>query len=251
MKTRTLIAAAVFTLMTLGTHAGQVNNLTSFSAHTPAKADEVNANFNAVKAAVDDNDARIDNHETRINGLENAVGALLNQRRGNYTVPEVPPGGTGYTGYIPVAPRLDLDIDENGVIERGEREVLDSYIPSVDARAFVQTRCSFDGDTAGQILEHRAAIRSNKSNSEVVVGGQYYLRTRTPAANISVQDVNSDYFDLKAGIPYDFGVYFFEGNALFSAKPTPKNGASKSDGNNEDFCSAVVMIFSRRPDLDK
>lgn len=69
-------------------------------------------------------------------------------------------------------------------------------IPSVDARAFVQTRCSFDGDSAGQILEHRAAIRSNKLNSEVVVGGQYYLRTSTPAANISVQDVNSDYFDL-------------------------------------------------------
>ncbi len=243
-----IYALTALMLITHGVHAGQVTNLTTFSAGTPAKAAEVNANFNAVKTAVDDNNTRIeantadiDDHAKRIQKLENAVGALLNQRRGNYTVPEIPPGGTGYTGYIAVAPRIDV-VDEKGVITH---EVLDSYKPSVNARAFVQTRCSFDGDSAGQILEHRAAIRSNKSNSEVVVGGQYYLRTMTPAANISVQDVNSDYFNLTAGVPYDFGVYFFEGNAQFSAKPTPKNGASRSDGNNEDFCSAVVMIFTR------
>lgn len=242
------IKLAAMTALILTAHhanAGEVTNLTTFTAGTPAKAAEVNANFNAVKTAVDDNDARIDNHETRINGLRNAVeasiGALLNQRRGNYTVPEIPPGGTGYTGYIAVAPRIDV-VDENGVITR---EVLDSYKPTVDARAFVQTRCSFDGNSAGQILEHRAAIRSNKSNSEVVVGGQYYLRTRTPAADISVQDVNSDYFDLEKNVPYDFGVYFFAGDSTASSQPTPKGGINK------DYCSAVVMIFRRTPDQDQ
>ena len=39
--------------------AGQVTGLINFTAGTPAVAGEVNGNFNAVKTAVDDNDARI------------------------------------------------------------------------------------------------------------------------------------------------------------------------------------------------
>jgi len=46
--------------------AGQVTGLISFSANTAAKASEVNGNFAAVKAAVDDNDARLSALEAKL-----------------------------------------------------------------------------------------------------------------------------------------------------------------------------------------
>jgi hypothetical protein len=62
-----LAAGATITLPGL---AGQVTNLVSFTANTPAKAGEVNGNFTAVKTAVDDNDARIGALITRVAALE-------------------------------------------------------------------------------------------------------------------------------------------------------------------------------------
>src|SRR3569833_2853669 len=113
--------------------------------------------------------------------------------------------------YLPVGPR-----DTNNALQTI------SY--PYNTRAFVQTRCSFDGDAAGQTLAHRVAVR----DSSVHFGPQAYLGSTTPGANVTVQDINSDYFELVANVPYDFGVYFL---------PSPKNGT----GN--DRCSIMVMVF--------
>jgi hypothetical protein len=54
-----LIAIATAILLAGNAHAGIVTVPSTFTSGTPAKASEVNANFSAVKTAVDDNDARI------------------------------------------------------------------------------------------------------------------------------------------------------------------------------------------------
>ncbi|MCK0154608.1 hypothetical protein MWU49_12890 [Alcanivorax sp. S6407] len=46
--------------------ATDVTGLTTFVPNTPAKAEEVNGNFNAVKSAVDDNDQRITDLEAKL-----------------------------------------------------------------------------------------------------------------------------------------------------------------------------------------
>lgn len=62
--------------------AGEVTGLTTFTAGTPAKAAEVNGNFTAVKAAVDDNHARLtaaestqNAHDSRLHVIENSLNA--------------------------------------------------------------------------------------------------------------------------------------------------------------------------------
>ena len=66
MKTRTfmrrgrlLLALAFLGLAPVASHGGPVTGLVTFVNGELADADEVNANFAAVKAAIDDNDARI------------------------------------------------------------------------------------------------------------------------------------------------------------------------------------------------
>src|SRR3569833_4494092 len=67
MQTSKILAGAIWVLCAQSVYAGQVNNLTTFTTNTPAKAAEVNGNFGAVQTAVDDNDARINASTSTIN----------------------------------------------------------------------------------------------------------------------------------------------------------------------------------------
>jgi hypothetical protein len=59
-----------------GAVAGNVTLPHVFQPNTPARASEVNANFNAVKTAVDDNDARLTSVEATASGVQTAVSTL-------------------------------------------------------------------------------------------------------------------------------------------------------------------------------
>jgi hypothetical protein len=54
-----ILASAIAVLPSAASMAGDVTGIITFNAGTPAKAGEVNANFAAVKAASDDNNARL------------------------------------------------------------------------------------------------------------------------------------------------------------------------------------------------
>ena len=58
--------------------AGELNIPNTFTANTPARAAEVNANFSAAKTAVDDNDDRIVAHETRLDNIDAMLVSMQN-----------------------------------------------------------------------------------------------------------------------------------------------------------------------------
>ena len=62
--------------------AGDVTGLKTFSAGAPAKASEVNANFTAVKTAVDDNNDQAENNYTEITDAKSRITALESARPG-------------------------------------------------------------------------------------------------------------------------------------------------------------------------
>lgn len=64
------------------TRAGQVSIPNAFTAGTPARAGEVNANFSAIAAEVNDNDARIDGLTTRADGTDAALSGKQNRVSG-------------------------------------------------------------------------------------------------------------------------------------------------------------------------
>lgn len=111
----------------------------------------------------------------------------------------------------------------------GYVNVISNYTPATNAKALVLTRCSADASAAAVQFAHRVAVRSPTATGTVVVGTQFYHYVETPAANVTVLNVNNDTFDLLAGTSYDFGVNY--------ASPVP------SGGTGFDYCSAVVLVF--------
>lgn len=81
-----LSLAAAVALSTGVARAGTVTGLTTFTAGTQAKAAEVNGNFSAVKAAVDDNDARVTALEGRSTNVI-TVGEDHNKSGASITLP--------------------------------------------------------------------------------------------------------------------------------------------------------------------
>jgi len=71
-----VIVSMLVTFASSSAWAGEVMNLKTFNAGDPALADEVNANFLAVKTAVDDNDSLITTN--RDNLTTNAAGIAAN-----------------------------------------------------------------------------------------------------------------------------------------------------------------------------
>lgn len=64
-------------LASLSTMASGVDGLITFSAGTPAKAGEVNANFTAVKTAVDDSQAQIDTLKAQVATLQAQLNNII------------------------------------------------------------------------------------------------------------------------------------------------------------------------------
>jgi hypothetical protein len=75
MRNPSILFFALFTALVNHVQAGSVTLPNTFQAGTRARAAEVNANFAAVKSAVDDNDARIAALESAVTSLQATVGA--------------------------------------------------------------------------------------------------------------------------------------------------------------------------------
>jgi hypothetical protein len=105
----TVLATALSTFTTLAA-AGQLNTPNEFQAGTPALASEVNANFDAVESAVNDNDMRISSLEGRLIHNKTIVlqDGLAKSRTGKASHPPEPsvawcggdPGCEAYTGGV-------------------------------------------------------------------------------------------------------------------------------------------------------
>src|SRR5882762_1811928 len=84
MKTKlNVLTTALFLVVSEAGHAGPVAPLTVFTAGTQAKAAEVNGNFNAVSAAVNNNDTRITTLQSTVTPAGNIVLAPSTPTAGN------------------------------------------------------------------------------------------------------------------------------------------------------------------------
>lgn len=85
MKSDRLLLAGLGLTLALASaaNAGEVSGLTTFASGTTALASEVNDNFTAVKAAVDDNDGRVAALEAKIAALEALLAGVTRETVNN------------------------------------------------------------------------------------------------------------------------------------------------------------------------
>ncbi|MCW9016170.1 MAG: hypothetical protein OQJ89_04335 [Kangiellaceae bacterium] len=89
MILRTAILLSIFVCSAGAIQASEVSIPNEFTAGTPARASEVNQNFDAIETAVNDNDVRINANETFILANTNAINHLNETKQ--YIYPVTPP----------------------------------------------------------------------------------------------------------------------------------------------------------------
>lgn len=133
-KRYSVLVSAGMLLLASPLHAGDLTIPNEFTAGTPAVAAEVNANFDAVEVAVDDNDLRINDLLARVEALEAqasepalsvetffATDLMFMQMSGDLTVPVVTgnqtPAGTIGSGVdwhpLPALTDVPFTVDED------------------------------------------------------------------------------------------------------------------------------------------
>ncbi|MHC4959071.1 MAG: hypothetical protein ACYTGN_11925 [Planctomycetota bacterium] len=97
-RTKWLAGTALVVLFVLeAALAGPVTVPNTFQANTPAVAAEVNANFDAVATAINDNDTRIGGLGTRVDNLESITSEDLGIFRGVVKADRTVHAGTGFS----------------------------------------------------------------------------------------------------------------------------------------------------------
>jgi len=144
-------AVAVLFAVSGMSYAGQVGPLTTFVANTPAKASEVNGNFSAVSAAVNDND-------TRITALQTTVSS------GTFT----PPGSVTLTGNI----TLPQTTQTTGILFKGTAPFIHNFgtrdiFIGVNAGNLAPTNTGTDNTAIGQSAMN--GITNGTSNTAIGV----------------------------------------------------------------------------------
>lgn len=135
-------------------------------------------------------------------------------------------GITGRTGNLVAS----INANRDGVANAAGFVGMITHTPTVNVRAQVIARCSFDGSAAGQLLAFRAAIRSPPTTGPVSPGAAYEQASQTPGPNLWVANAAVDSFLLNAGQAYELGMNFLV---------TPTGGF------NNDFCSLFLQTFER------
>jgi len=102
-----ILAGAVATLMGSSVMAAEVGDITTFTAGTPAQASQVNANFQALITAINDNNSRIEALEAA-QGINSSVGGrhyklrdmgwILAAHRNSQVVQSMPDGSLSVNG---------------------------------------------------------------------------------------------------------------------------------------------------------